>query len=444
MRLFVTYDRVSSYLHEAWGCISMYSPDTTKYLIHLHLEAEGVVEKPDVIGAIFGQTEGLLGEDLDLRDLQRTGRVGRIDVQISSKKGETKGEILISSSLDRAETAILAASLETIDRVGPCVAHVSVDSIEDIRVNKRKKIINRAKELLLDSFEEGTIDSYELLDEVRESIRIEKISTIGDDKVPAGPNVLESDAIIVVEGRADVINLLKFGIKNAVAVEGTHISRTIIDLCEKKTATAFLDGDRGGELILRELLQVADIDYVAYSPRGKSVEDMTRKEIIKALRNKIPVEYVKEQYFEESPGEEPPKEQKPGKTSASRAQQETAELPVEQMDKKFKPKFPIRRAKESAHKTAPVTLKDHLDAVRGHHIARFLSSDLVIVKEIKTEDLDRVLDELNGDVAGVVTDDAVTQKLLDHMVGKGLEYVAAREFKGIIKRPLTIRLMKIA
>jgi DNA primase len=156
------------------------------------------------------------------------------------------------------------------------------------------------------------------------------------------------------------------------------------------------------------------------------------------------VEYVKEQYFEESPGEEPPKEQKPGKTSASRAQQETAELPVEQMDKKFKPKFPIRRAKESAHKTAPVTLKDHLDAVRGHHIARFLSSDLVIVKEIKTEDLDRVLDELNGDVAGVVTDDAVTQKLLDHMVGKGLEYVAAREFKGIIKRPLTIRLMKIA
>ncbi|HNL87406.1 MAG TPA: DNA primase, partial [Methanoregulaceae archaeon] len=67
----------------------MYSSDTTKYLIHLHLEAEGVVEKPDVVGAIFGQTEGLLGEDLDLRDLQRTGRVGRIDVQISSKKGET-------------------------------------------------------------------------------------------------------------------------------------------------------------------------------------------------------------------------------------------------------------------------------------------------------------------------------------------------------------------
>ena len=123
----------------------MYSSDTTKYLIHIHLTAEGVVEKPDVVGAIFGQTEGLLGEDLDLRDLQRTGRVGRIDVQITSRKGETKGDILISSSLDRAETAILAASLETIDRVGPCIAHVSVRIIEDIRV-KRKKIVERAKE----------------------------------------------------------------------------------------------------------------------------------------------------------------------------------------------------------------------------------------------------------------------------------------------------------
>ena len=193
----------------------MYSSDTTKYLIHLHLEAEGVVEKPDVVGAIFGQTEGLLGEDLDLRDLQRTGRVGRIDVQISSRKGQTRGDIFIASSLDRAETAILAASLETIDRVGPCVARVVVESIEDIRISKRKKIVDRARELLLDAFEEGTIDSDVLLDEVRESVRMEKIITIGEEAAPAGPNVMESDAIIVVEGRADVLNLLRFGIKNA-------------------------------------------------------------------------------------------------------------------------------------------------------------------------------------------------------------------------------------
>ncbi len=181
----------------------MYSPDTTKYLIHLILQIEGgVVDKPDVVGAIFGQTEGgLLGEDLDLRDLQRTGRVGRIDVQITTKRGETKGEILISSSLDRAETALLASSLETIDRVGPCTAHVKVDRIEDIRVTKRRRIVERAKELLLEDFDEGSINSDELLDEVRETIRIEKLEYLGEEKVHAGgPNVMDSDAIILVEG----------------------------------------------------------------------------------------------------------------------------------------------------------------------------------------------------------------------------------------------------
>ena len=412
----------------------MYSSDTTKYLIQIHIEAEGVVEKPDVVGAIFGQTEGLLGEDLDLRDLQRTGRVGRIDVQITSKKGETKGEITIASSLDRAETAILAASLESIDRVGPCVARVKVGSIQDIRVSKRKKIVDRAKELLLDYFEEGTIDSNELLEDVRESIRIEKISIVGEDRVPAGPNVLESDAIIVVEGRADVINLLRFGIKNAVAVEGTNISQTIIDLCEKKTATAFLDGDRGGELILRELLQVADIDFVAFSPRGKSVEDMSRKEIIKALRNKIPAEYVREQYSEEEePAEEKISEQGnvalPGK-----------EGHAEKTDKKKG----ARKAEGQVAAPAPRTLNEHLVSVKGKHIARFLTQDFAILKEGKPEDIEKLLAEVNGNATGLILDGNVNQRLLDMLVGKGLEYVAARDYKGIIKRPLSIRLMKIA
>ena len=410
----------------------MYSSDTTKYLIQIHIEAEGVVEKPDVVGAIFGQTEGLLGEDLDLRDLQRTGRVGRIDVQIASKKGETKGEITIASSLDRAETAILAASLESIDRVGPCVARVKVGSIQDIRVSKRKKIVDRAKELLLDYFEEGTIDSNELLEDVRESIRIEKISTVGEDRVPAGPNVLESDAIIVVEGRADVINLLRFGIKNAVAVEGTNISQTIIDLCEKKTASAFLDGDRGGELILRELLQVADIDFVAFSPRGKSVEDMSRKEIIKALRNKIPAEYVREQYSEE---EEPAEEHVP---------EHVAPPGKEEQPEKSEKKKGTRKAEGQAAAPAPRTLNEHLSAVKGKHVARFLTQDFTILKEGKPEDIEKILDEVNGNATGLIMDGNVNQRLLDMLVGKGLEYVAARDYKGIIKRPLSIRLMKIA
>jgi DNA primase len=409
----------------------VYSPDTTKYLIHISLTAEGVVEKPDVVGAIFGQTEGLLGEDLDLRDLQRTGRVGRIDVQITSKKGETKGEILISTSLDRAETAILAASLETIDRVGPCLAHVTVESIEDIRVVKRKKIVERAKEILLERFDEGVIDSDELLDDVRQVIRIEKIGSIGDEKLPAGPNVLESDAIIIVEGRADVLNLLRYGIKNAVAVEGTHIPRTVEELCEKKTATAFFDGDRGGELILRELLQVADIDFVAFSPKGKSVEDMARKEVIKTLRNKVPVEYIRDQYFEDS-----------------------AELPLElriprnlpedseDVDRKGKAVTGIKRSRE-ARKGGPLTLRDHIDDVKGQRLARFLTEDLTVAKEVQSDELEKGVESVDGTVTGVVVDRAVDQKLLDRLVGKGLAYVAAKDFKGIIKRPLSIRLIKM-
>ena len=409
----------------------MYSPDTTKYLIHINLTAEGVVEKPDVVGAIFGQTEGLLGEDLDLRDLQRTGRVGRIDVQISSKKGETKGEILISTSLDRAETAILAASLETIDRVGPCIAHVTVESIEDIRVVKRKKIVERAKEILLDRFEEGVIDSDELLDDVRQVIRVEKIGSIGEEKIPAGPNVQDSDAIIIVEGRADVLNLLRFGIKNAVAVEGTHIPRIVEELCEKKTATAFFDGDRGGELILRELLQVADIDFVAFSPKGKSVEDMARKEVIKTLRNKVPVEYIRDQYFEDSA--ELPQELRISRTSPEDG---------EDADRKGKHPAGMKRSRD-VRKSGPLTLRDHIDDVRGQRLARFLNDDLTVAKELQSDEVEKGVDTVDSSVTGLVVDRAVDQKLLDRLVGKGLAYVAAKDFKGIIKRPLSIRLMKM-
>ena len=407
----------------------MYSPDTTKYLIHISLAAEGVVEKPDVVGAIFGQTEGLLGEDLDLRDLQRTGRVGRIDVQITSKKGETKGEILISTSLDRAETAILAASLETIDRVGPCVAHVTVDSVEDIRVSKRKKIVERAKEILIDRFDDGTIDSDELLDDVRQTLRIEKIGSIGEERAPAGPNVLESDAIIIVEGRADVLNLLRYGIKNAVAVEGTNIPKSVVELCEKKTTTAFFDGDRGGELILRELLQVADIDFVAFSPKGKSVEDMTRKEVIKTLRNKVPVEYVRDQYFETSA-------ELPGDLRITRP----ASDDEDNHERKRQPAT-VRRPRDTSG--GPISLREHIEDVKGQNLARFLSEDLSVVKELRSDEVEKAIETIEPTATGLVVDRPVDQKFLDRLVGKGLSYVAAKDFRGIIKRPTTIRLLKM-
>jgi DNA primase len=409
------------------------SSDTTKYLIHLFIHAEGVVDKSDVVGAIFGQTEGLLGEDMDLRDLQRTGRVGRIDVQIESKKGETKGEILISSSLDRAETAVLASALESIDRVGPCIAHVTVDRIEDIRVTKKRKIVERAKELLLDYFEDMPIDTSELLDEVRDSIRIEKLVELGEEKLPAGPNVKDSDAIIIVEGRADVINLLRYGVKNAVAVEGTRVPRTIIDLSQTKVATAFLDGDRGGELILRELLQVADIDFVAYSPRGRSVEEMSRKEITKALRNKIPVEFVREQYVQRE-AEKPSRETQPVSPAVLKKESERTIISEPIASETPAPLPSVSRR---------VTLSQHMREVQGKKIARLLSSEFTIVEEVRAEDIELALQKPDGRLAGVIIDRVVDQRLLDTFTSRGLEFIAARDFKGIIKRPSSIKLLKM-
>ena len=269
-------------------------PTATKYLIKAKLSADGIVDKPDVVGAIFGQTEGLLGDELDLRDLQKSGRIGRIEVDVQSKNGKSEGIVLVSSSLDQVETAILASALETIDRVGPCKAGMRVLGIEDVRVSKREQVVERAKELLNDLIKQSKGKSSDLTESIRQSIQVEEITTYGKDHCPAGPAVKDSEAIIIVEGRSDVLNLLRAGVKNAIAVEGTNIPETVQELSKERVATAFVDGDRGGELILRELFQVAEVDFVARAPRAHEVEELSAKQLTKCLRNKVPYD----QYME--------------------------------------------------------------------------------------------------------------------------------------------------
>src|SRR3989339_780016 len=269
------------------------SPVSAKYIIHSFISVEGVVDRPDIIGAVFGQTEGLLGNELELRELQRSGRIGRIEVNIETKAGKTSGSIIIPSSLDKAETAIVGASLETIQRIGPCNAKVRVQRIEDIRISKRSYVLERAKELLRTLTDSVLPDSQEMTDEVAQSVRMMEIKEYGKDRLAAGPAIDESDEVIVVEGRADVLNLLKHGFKNVIAMNGTNVPQTIIDLSRKKEITVFVDGDKGGELIIREISEVADIDFVCKAPDGKEVEEITKKEIHKALRGKVAVEQVK-------------------------------------------------------------------------------------------------------------------------------------------------------
>ena len=269
------------------------SPVAAKYIVHATIDIEGVVDKPDVIGAIFGQTEGLLGSDLELRELQKSGRIGRIEVNTDTRSGKTSGSIDIPSSMDKSETAIIAAALEIIQRIGPCNAKIQTKGIEDVRVSKRNFVVERAKELLRNLINNSMPDSQELADEVAYSVRVMEIQEYGKNRLPAGPAIEESDEIIIVEGRADVLNLLKYGFKNAIALNGTSVPETIIELCKKKVVTVFVDGDRGGNLIVKELSALADVDYVTRAPDGKEVEEITQKEIHKALRGRVSGEQAK-------------------------------------------------------------------------------------------------------------------------------------------------------
>lgn len=260
-----------------------------KYVIKAKFKVEGIVEKHDVIGAIFGQTEGLFPKELELRELQKSGKIGRIDINLKSVKDVTTGEIIAPSSLDRAETAIIAAAMETVDRVGPCDAKLEIEKISDVRSDKRAQIVSRAKELMRDWVVKEGQDIEKLLIEVSKEDKKIKAVHYGRERLTATPDISKSAEIIVVEGRADVNNLIKNGLTGVIALEGVKIPNTIKNLAKKKAITAFLDGDRGGDLILQEMLQVAPPKWVARAPRGKEVEELTPEEIEKALNNKEPI-----------------------------------------------------------------------------------------------------------------------------------------------------------
>jgi DNA primase len=264
--------------------------DVVKYLIKVKFDIKGIVDKPDIVGAVFGQSEGLLGEEMDLRELQRKGRVGRIEVNVKQDSGKTFGEILIPSSMDMAETSVLAAAIETVEKVGPCESYFSVQSIQDVRKDKRAEIAKRAQQLLSRMKEQQAPDIDVLTEKIRSDSRAGKLIVFGRDKLAAGPELFESDEAIVVEGRADVITLLKHGIKNAVSMGGSKVSADIAKLSRSKKITVFIDGDRGGELNVRKLHQLAKIAFVARAPDGKEVEELAQKEIIQALRRRMPVQ----------------------------------------------------------------------------------------------------------------------------------------------------------
>lgn len=262
------------------------SPVSIKYMIYANFTAEGSLEKPDVIGAIFGQTEGLLGNELEMRELQKEGKIGRIEVDLEKEGKRTVGTIRIPTALDQSETTLIAAAIETIERIGPSDSQIEIEKIEDVRGSKREYIIERAKKLMGELY--GKTSSKEIANEIKTAARISIISEYGKEKLPSGD--LSGKEIIVVEGRADVINLIKNGINNVIAMNGTKLPESIEELSKKKELTLFVDGDRGGKLIVKNVIENTEVKYIAMAPNGKEVEELNNKEILISLRKKISVD----------------------------------------------------------------------------------------------------------------------------------------------------------
>ncbi|MDG1555159.1 MAG: DNA primase DnaG, partial [Candidatus Poseidoniaceae archaeon] len=258
-----------------------------KYQIRADIKVNGTVQRKDIIGAIMGQTEGLLGDELELRKLQRTARIGHVDVETESKGGKVHGLILIPSSLDNVETAIIASALETIDRIGPCNAIIKVVEIQDIRATKRTAVVDRAKELLLNLVNSGEAASKTIIEEVRSVMTTGTATSFHG--LTCGPNIESSSSLIIVEGRNDVRNLLNCGVKNAISADGAGtMKQELIDLANgKETVILAIDGDRGGEMLFSQLMDTLKVDFVAQAPVGQEWELLPQKTVTKCLSMKM-------------------------------------------------------------------------------------------------------------------------------------------------------------
>ncbi|MBI1968645.1 DNA primase [Candidatus Woesearchaeota archaeon] len=406
------------------------SPVAAKYIIHSRISIAGIVDRPDVIGAIFGQTEGLLGNELELRELQRSGRIGRIEVNTNTSSGKTSGEIIIPSSLDKTETAIIAASMEVIQRIGPCTAKLEVTNLEDIRISKRQFVVERAKELLKTLTESTLPDSQELTDEVAKSVRIMEAVEYGRERLAAGPAIDESEEIVIVEGRADVINLLRQGFKNVIAMNGTSCPETIKELTKKKTTTLFVDGDRGGNLIIRELLSVAEIDFVCRAPDGKEVEEITKKEIHKALRSRVTAEQAKLELGVDETGalrEQPERLRQslrvtaPSRPLPNRPQRYARPPLGNSRPSVSRPDGPSLTPEEKS------AFKSVMDDLFGTHGACIFDQNLNILGKVPLSELSSTVQSLNGGVYARALDGTVDPELVrlaekvgvTHVLGTG-------------------------
>ena len=393
-----------------------------KYHVKLKFEVDGIVEKADIIGAIFGQTEGLLGPEMNLNELQKVSKVGRIEVNVDTKSNTTKGDALLPMSTDISTAALISAAIESIDKVGPFQGKFLLVGIDDIRAIKKKIIVDRAKKIIQEWATKTISEGEEMLRDVYDASKPGKLTTFGKAQLACGTGVFDSPYIILVEGRADVINLLRAGFDNSIAIEGAKIDETITNLTSGKKVIAFLDGDRAADLILKELQGLVKIDKVLRAPAGKEVEECTPLEISDILKDVI--EPTTEQY------EVPVQHQKSTKRSKIYENNNLAYQGAPNFDNGEKAKDDPQIT--SAIKEAYPQINETLEAL-------ILDNSKQVLLKVPVSELIKRLDSLEG-ARYLVMDGIITQRLIDAAYKAGIEYVVGHRMAELKKSPeITVR-----
>ena len=417
-----------------------------KYHVKLKFEVDGLVEKADIIGAIFGQTEGLLGPEMNLNELQKVSKVGRIEVNVETKGNMTKGDALIPMSTDISTAALIAAAIESIDKVGPFPAKFGLVGIDDIRAIKKKVIVDRAKKIVQDWATRTISEGDEMLKDVYDASKPGKLTSFGKAQLACGTGVFDSAWIILVEGRADVVNLLRAGYDNAIAIEGARIDESVTKLTEGKRVVAFLDGDRAGDLILKELHGVVKIDKVLRAPPGKEVEECTPLEISEILKDAFSPEVPSIQ----QPVYSPPPSHQPSHHQQQHHHYERRSYRRERDPQEDYRAPPMRQqeALESAQPSKESLVEDSaeiLSAVREVYPqinetleAVVLDGSMNTLLKVPVSEVIKRLNSAEG-AKLLVIDGIVTQRLVDAADKAGIEYIIGHRMTDL-KKPADIRI----
>ena len=405
-----------------------------KYHVKLKFEVDGLVEKADIIGAIFGQTEGLLGPEMNLNELQKVSKVGRIEVNVETKGNMTKGDALIPMSTDISTAALIAAAIESIDKVGPFPAKFNLGGIDDIRAIKKKVIVDRARKIVQDWATRTITEGEEMLKDVYDASKPGKLTSFGKAQLACGTGVFDSDWIILVEGRADVVNLLRAGYDNAIAIEGARIDESVTKLTEGKRVVAFLDGDRAGDLILKELHGVVKIDKVLRAPPGKEVEECSPLEISEILKDVFSPEIpaAKQQVYQQQQQHYDRRHFRRERESREeyRAPHASQQEPVQQPSSK---EILIEDRPEilSAIRDVYPQINETLEAV-------VLDGSMNTLLKVPVSEVIKRLNSAEGGKL-LVIDGIVTQRLVDAADRAGIEYIVGHRMTDL-KKPADIRI----